>query len=206
MHLPDGVLSGNLTAAGYALSALSTYIYSITQKAKLSSDLVPRISLVTAVFFVASLIHIPVGLTSVHFSLVGLTGILLGPYSLFAVGIGLLFQMIMFNHGGYASLGVNFLIFGFAALSGYYIFLLRQKVSSNSSIKIIVPLGFLAGALPVAIKIVIASAFLYAAGYPLAAGITLLVFHIPVMLGEGVLTGSLVVSLLKLKKGYIYGE
>ena len=51
---------------------------------------IPRIALMTAAFFVASLIHVPIGPTSVHLLLNGLVGVLLGWRSALAIAVGLL--------------------------------------------------------------------------------------------------------------------
>ena len=66
---------------------------------------VPKASLLTAAFFVASWIHIPVPPTSVHLVLNGLVGAALGYYAFPAILIGLFFQAVMFQHGGLTTPG-----------------------------------------------------------------------------------------------------
>jgi cobalt/nickel transport system permease protein len=87
----------------------------------------PKAALLTAAFFVTSLIHIPVPPVSIHLVLNGLMGIILGYYAFPAILIGLFFQAVMFGHGGLSSLGVNAIIMGIPALlaAGIYQFALR---------------------------------------------------------------------------------
>src|SRR3954471_24563988 len=68
---------------------------------------IPLIALLTAAFFVASLIHVRVGPTSVHLLLNGLVGVVLGRRAVLAVAVGLVLQAALVGHGGFSSLGVN---------------------------------------------------------------------------------------------------
>jgi cobalt/nickel transport system permease protein len=77
---------------------------------------IPRIALLTAAFFVASLIHIRVGPTSVHLLLNGLVGVILGRRAGLAIPVGLALQAALLGHGGFSSLGVNACVMTFPAL------------------------------------------------------------------------------------------
>ncbi|HEY1378271.1 MAG TPA: energy-coupling factor ABC transporter permease [Gemmataceae bacterium] len=74
---------------------------------RLADDEIPRLALVSAAFFVASLIHVRVGPTSVHLLLNGLVGLVLGRRAVLAVAVGLVLQAALVGHGGFSSLGVN---------------------------------------------------------------------------------------------------
>jgi cobalt/nickel transport system permease protein len=103
MHISDGVLSKELLIAGAALAAGGTAV----GLKKIDMEGIPRVAVMTAAFFVVSLIHIPIGPASVHLLLLGITGILLGWACFPAILIGLLFQSLLFQHGGITVLGVN---------------------------------------------------------------------------------------------------
>jgi cobalt/nickel transport system permease protein len=78
---------------------------------RLADAEVPRLALLSAVFFVASLIHLPIGgITSVHLLLNGLVGLILGRRAVLAIAIGLVLQAALVGHGGYSTLGVNICI------------------------------------------------------------------------------------------------
>ncbi len=118
MHISDGVLPIEITASGWVISGLTLFL----STKSVDKEEIPKISLFTAVFFVSSLIHIPVPPTSVHLILSGLVGIVLGRYSFAAIMIGLLFQALMFQHGGILALGINAFNLGMPALLVYFLF------------------------------------------------------------------------------------
>jgi cobalt/nickel transport system permease protein len=120
MHLPDGLVDGGMALAGYAASAALVGL-SLSQVNRLADPgaLVPRAALVAAVFFAGSLVSIPVPPTTLHLTLAGFTGVLLGWLAMPVVLIGLFFQAILFGHGGVTTLGLNALIMGLPALLAF---------------------------------------------------------------------------------------
>ena len=74
MHLAEGVLSAPVLFAGTGLSILGIAL----GLKKLDSEQMPQVAVLTAAFFVAALVHIPIGPSSVHLVLHGLLGIILG--------------------------------------------------------------------------------------------------------------------------------
>jgi len=74
-----------------------------------------------AALFVASLIHIPLAGTSVHPGLYGIAGILLGKRAFPVIFTVLLFQSLVFQHGGLLSVGVNSLNMGAGAFLAWII-------------------------------------------------------------------------------------
>lgn len=75
--------------------------------------------MLTTVFFVASLIHVPIGPGSVHLILSGLCGLLLGMRAFPAILVALFLQAVLFGFGGLMVLGANTTILaGPAALLG----------------------------------------------------------------------------------------
>lgn len=147
MHLPDGILPAPIAIAGYAATGLVTW-YSLRQikQSPNPQAQVPKASLLTAAFFVASWIHVPVPPTSVHLILNGLLGTLLGYFAFPAILIGLFFQAIMFQHGGLSTLGVNAIMMGVPALVAYHIFQLRHLFKRSNRL-LLATFGFLAGAI-----------------------------------------------------------
>jgi len=116
MHISEGVLPGSLLVTGWVLTIAGTYM----GLKKLDNDRIPLAALLAATFFVASLIHVPAGPTSVHLVLNGLAGILLG-WTVFPVLLtGLFLQAVLFQFGGLTVLGVNAFNMAFPALVAYY--------------------------------------------------------------------------------------
>jgi cobalt/nickel transport system permease protein len=147
-----------------------------------------RISLIAAVVFVSSLIHIPVGFSSVHFTFTGLAGILLGPSSFLAVGIAIFLQWLLLFHGGITTLGINVFVMGSAALSAYFVFNLLRGYFPDSNKKALYA-GVPAGIISALVKISLGSGFLVLGGFPTQTFFLLLLFNIPIILGEGIIAG-----------------
>ncbi len=128
MHIPDGILPPAIAIGGYAITGGMTW-YSLRKinRNPDPSEEIPRASLLTAGFFVVSLINIPVPPSSIHLILNGLVGVILGYFAFPAILIGLFFQAVMFQHGGLSSLGVNAAMMGVPAILAYHIFQLRHS-------------------------------------------------------------------------------
>ena len=159
MHIPDGFVPPSISIAGYAISGGLTW-YSLREIKRDSNPQanIPKSALFTAVFFIASLIHIPAPppLTSFHLVLNGMMGTLLGYYAFLAIPIGLFFQAVMFQHGGLSTLGINAVIMGMPAIVAYYIFRWRSRISKKRQFWTKV-LAFISGA-----SAVLLSAILFA--------------------------------------------
>ncbi len=207
MHIPDGILPAAVSAAGYATTAAATW-YSLR---KINQDEdpqegVPKASLLTAAFFVASWIHIPIPPTSVHLVLNGLLGVVLGYYAVPAILIGLFFQAVMFQHGGLTSLGVNATMMGVPALLSFFIFRLRDRFDLQANRVGTAVFGFLGGAAGLGLAALIAFTLLITtipgnidAATERASITALILSHLPLMLIEGVFTALVVLFLQQVK-------
>jgi cobalt/nickel transport system permease protein len=84
---------------------------------------ISRIAVMTAAFFVASSIHVPVpGGPRTHLLLAGLVGVVLGRRSALAIPVGLLLQAILFQHGALSTLGANVCVMTPPALLSWLLF------------------------------------------------------------------------------------
>ncbi|MEF2074808.1 cobalt transporter CbiM [Consotaella aegiceratis] len=102
-HIPDGVLSAPVLIGGGAvcLGGLAIGLKRLEERD------IPKTAILSAAFFVASLVAVPLGPTSVHLLLGGLMGLVLGTGAFAAVFVGLLLQALFFGFGGLTTLGVN---------------------------------------------------------------------------------------------------
>jgi cobalt/nickel transport system permease protein len=118
MHISEGVLDGRVIIGGYVAAAgLAALAVSRVRR-----EQIPKIAVMGAAFFVSSLLHFKIGVTSAHLSLAGLVGIVLGLPSVLALLAGLFFQAVMFQHGGLSTLGVNTIVFAVPALLAYVMY------------------------------------------------------------------------------------
>ncbi|SLM62759.1 MULTISPECIES: cobalt transporter CbiM [Dickeya] len=102
-HIPDGLLSLPILVSDgiIAITGVGLALRRINDRA------IPRIAILSAVFFTASLVSMPVGPSSIHLLLSGLMGIVLGMGIFPAVMVALFLQAILFGFGGLTTLGVN---------------------------------------------------------------------------------------------------
>jgi cobalt/nickel transport system permease protein len=112
MHIADGIIPTGWCVAAQGISWASTYWLG----RRLETDEVVRLGMLASATFAISLIHFPLGGTSVHLGLYGLTGILAGRRSVPVIFAALLFQTVLFQHGGLLSLGLNAINMGAGAL------------------------------------------------------------------------------------------
>jgi cobalt/nickel transport system permease protein len=191
MHIAEGVLSAPVLIAG-AVGAAAAVAYGLK---KLPSDRLMTAALSSAAFFVASLIHVPIGVTSAHLLLTGLIGILMGWASFPVILVALLLQSVFFQFGGFTVLGVNTLTMGTGAIAAYYLFNLAGGRSGSAGRQSAA--AFAAGFAGVAVSAVATAIALMATeeGFK-AAAIALLAAHLPIMIAEGVIS-LLVVNLLR---------
>jgi len=184
MHISEGVLSPTVWISGYAATAV---IAGLTMR-NLDMEEIPKISVITSVFFVASLIKIPIGPTSIHLILNGLAGIVLGRRAFAAIMVGIILQAIIFGHGGITTIGVNTLMMGTGALVAYLVWLQRQRFSFNKRELVF---GAIAGAIGTITSGVILALALVTTGEEFRGmAVTVLSAHIPIMIIEAAVVGA----------------
>lgn len=103
MHISDGVLSVPVLTAGWIGCA---GLMAVGLR-KTDNETIPRVSMMAAVFFLGSLVHIPLGPTSAHLLLSGLIVLFIGWSAAPAVFLALLLQALIFGFGGISVLGPN---------------------------------------------------------------------------------------------------
>jgi len=194
VHIADGILSGPVLIATGALAAACVGV----GLAKMDYQQVPRVGVLSAVFFVASLIHVPIGPSSAHLLLTGLIGCLLGWAALPALVSALLLQAIFFGFGGLTALGANVLNIGMPAVACYYLF--GRRVRSAASAGHVFGLAFAAGIVGVGLGCAMLSLTLYASGREFVGAIgAIFIGHIPVMVIEGFVTGAALLFLHRVR-------
>ena len=196
MHISDGVLSGSVCIVS---AAAAVAIASVSLK-KTDVSEVPKVAVMTAAFFVASLIHVKVGPTSSHLVLNGLLGAVLGIAAFPSILAALIFQAIMFQHGGITTLGVNALTMGVPALLSGFIFRYR----SGSAVALTGLRAFIAGFVAVMLSALGVALYLYGAGEEFYSTAKLVMYiNIPVAVIEGIATIFIVSFLIKVKPDII---
>lgn len=193
MHIVEGVLSPPVLLGGAAIAGVGTYI----GLKKIEYENMPRVAVISSTFFVASLIHIPVGPTSVHLILNGLAGVILGWASYPALLLALFLQAVLFQFGGFTTLGVNTMTMATPALISFLCF---KRFIRSKERKVSFLVGFLAGFMSIFLSGLFTALALFFSGEAfLPVAKLVVIVHIPVMIIEGILTGFVVLYLKMVK-------
>ncbi|GBE03089.1 MAG TPA: cobalt transporter CbiM [Nitrospirae bacterium] len=193
MHISEGVLSAPVLVTGALLAAGGVAI----GLKKMDYEKIPEVAVLSSAFFVASLIHVPIGPSSVHLILNGLLGILLGWMAFPSILVALTLHAVLFQFGGLTSLGVNTVTMATPGVIAYYFFNLPIRKGNNivSAVS-----GFAAGVTGVGIGAILVAIALISTGESfLGVAKLIVVAHIPVMVIEGIITAFCVIFLKKVK-------
>ena len=194
MHIADGVVSLPVLAAG---STLATAGVAMGLRA-IDHRQIPQVGVLTAGFFVASLIHIPVGPGQVHLVMNGLTGLILGWAAFPALLVALFLQALLFGYGGITVLGINTLNMALPAVWCHYLF--RRALADDHHRRKTFLVAAVAGAGGVAMSGTLLAATLYFSNQEfLGVAAAILAAHIPVMMVEGILTGGAAIFLKRVQ-------
>lgn len=193
MHISEGVLSapvllgcGVAAAAGVGVGL-----------AKMREEDVVKTAVLSSALFVATLIRVPLGPSSVHLILNGLAGLLLGWQVFPAFAVALLLQAALFGFGGISTLGVNVLILGGPGIVCFYLF---NRLAVTAAPEKVFWVGLASGACAIFVGGMLLAGVLITTGeeFTIVAG-AVLVAHLPVMVVEGLVTGTAVSFLRKVR-------
>ncbi|MGE4299177.1 MAG: cobalt transporter CbiM [Desulfovibrionaceae bacterium] len=192
MHISEGVLGVPVLAAGAAVAVAGTAM----GLRRIDYDRLMTVALMSATFFVASLIHVPLGPSSAHLVLNGLLGALLGWAAFPAILVALLLQAVLFQFGGITVLGVNTCTMAIPAVVSFYLF---RPLMRGSGVQLALG-AFGCGFGSFLLAAVLTSGALALSGEAFgAAARIVLVTQIPVMVLEGFVTVFVVTFLAKVR-------
>lgn len=200
VHIADGLLSTTWLLEGAVVAGLLV----AAGLRRIPDDEIPRIGLLTAALFVASQLHLPVGVGSVHLLLNAIAGILLGRFVGLALLVALAFQAVLFGHGGLSTLGVNVAVMGVPALVAFGLFAVARRFIRRSpriAFAVGAGIGLIASSLTVAFNGMMIWFGLENGGRESAMAVMLL--HLPVIAVETAGTGVIVAYLAKVKPEWL---
>lgn len=199
MHISEGVLNAPvLIGCGIAAAACTA-----VGLKKLDYERIMNVSLLTATFFVASLIHVPLGPGNVHLVLNGLLGIILGWTCFPAILAALLLQAVFFQFGGITVLGVNTIIMALPAIASFY--MVRPWLKTNGKKRAWA--AFFGGffAILLSSTLMILALLLTDKGFLTTAKL-ILAAHLPLMVIEGFITMFTVIFLAKVQPDFLHRD
>lgn len=193
MHIVDGALANPVVIGG---AVLATGGIALGLRS-LNMERIPVAGVLSASFFIASLIHVPIGPSSVHLILNGMAGMILGWAAFPALFVGLLLQAAFFGFGGVTVLGIN--TFNIA-MPAVIVGVICRPFIRNGSCTLAAIWGGIGGALAIALTTAFVGLSLALSGEQFLVAARLVFFaHIPVMVIEGLLTAAAVTLAVRVK-------
>jgi len=175
MHIADGILPAEISVAADVIAIALVY----AGGRSLKSEEIPRMGIFAAALFIVSLIHFPIAGTSIHLGLYGFAGLLFGMRSIPIIFVNLLFQSLIFQHGGLISIGINTLTMGSGALLSALIW---RWIKTNRQVK-----SFACGFLGILVPAVLISLIFILSNYGKGM-IFMISIYFPAAVIEGALT------------------
>ncbi len=175
MHIADGILPLEITIPANVIAISLVY----AGGRNLKSDEVPRMGIFAAALFIVSLIQFPLGGTSIHLGLYGLAGIIFGLRTIPIIFVDLLFQSLIFQHGGLLTIGTNTLTMSSGALIARFIWIHIKRYKPLA--------GFLCGFFGIIIPALLMSLLFIMVDYGKGMAF-ILAIYIPAALVEGFIT------------------
>jgi cobalt/nickel transport system permease protein len=193
-HIPDGVLSAPVLIGGGVVTATALG-WSLRS---LDEDSLPKVAVMAALFFVASLITVAVGPTTVHLLLSGLMGLVIGWAAVPAVFIALVLQAVFFGFGGIGTLGINTMDIALPGILWAMAFAPLMRRTSSPGWGALI--GGVVGGLSVFTTALLVAAVLALSdpAYVTSAGLVL-VTYVPLIAGEALVVGFACGFLMRVK-------
>ena len=192
MHISEGVLSGPVLLTGAALAVAGTAI----GLKKIDYDRVMPVAILSAAFFIASLIHVPIGPSSGHLILNGLLGVVLGWAAFPSILVALTLQAVLFQFGGLTVLGLNTFTMATPAVLCFYLF--RPMLVRGTGVRFAA--AFCCGFFAILLSAMLTAGALALSGDAFREAAWVLFYaHVPIMVAEGVITGFAYSFIAKVK-------
>lgn len=211
MHVPDGFIDAPTSVATGVLAAGVVGIALRKARLELDERTAPMAGLVAAFIFATQMLNFPVGAgTSGHLLGGALAAILVGPWTaVLCMSTVLLVQGLLFADGGLTALGTNIALMGIVTVTvGWLVFKAVVKVLPAGRRAIVVG-SFLAALVSVpsaALMFVVVFEIGGTADISLSAMMAAMVgWHVLIGIGEAVITGLTVSSVLAVRPDLVYG-
>lgn len=211
MHVPDGFLDAPTSVATGVAATAALGVALRKARGELDDRTAPMAGLVATFVFAAQMVNFPVGLgTSGHLLGGALAAVLVGPWTgLLAVSVVLIVQALLLADGGITALGTNITLLSVAGVVvGWLVFRGLQRLAPKRLG--LVPVFAAVGALVSVPAAALVFVGLYALGgtapVPLdGLAVAMLGWHTLIGVGEAVITGLVVASVIAVRPDLVYG-
>lgn len=211
MHVPDGFLDAPTSLATGAVAVTGVAIALRRARRELDDRTAPMAGLVATFVFAGQMMNFPVGAgTSGHLLGGALAAVLAGPFTaVLCISVVLLVQALVMADGGITALGTNVTLMALVAVVvGWLAFRVAQAVLPRRTSMVAPAAAFGAFVSVPATALVFAGLFIVGGTAPVDAGtllVAMLGWHTVIGLGEAVITGLVVGSVVGARPDLCHG-
>ena len=210
MHVPDGFINVQVSAATGLLSFGTLWAYIRSAKSLIADKFIALTGMMSALIFVLQMINFPIAAgTSGHLLGGALAVIVLGPrLGLICLSVVVIIQSLLFADGGLSALGVNVLNMAIVTCStGWILVKYWLKFIGKNKISIIA-ISVVSGIITVVLSS-IAFTLEYALGGTISIPVSsvlvaMISTHFLIGIGEGVITALIVGLLVRVRPDLVY--
>ena len=211
MHVPDGFLDAPTSVATGAVAAAAVAVALRGARRELDDRTAPRAGLVATFVFAAQMINFPVGAgTSGHLMGGALAAVLVGPWTaVLCLSVVLVVQALLMADGGITALGTNITLIGIVTVAvGWGVFVLLRRVLPKT-VAMVAPAAAVGALVSVPVAaLVFTGLFAVGGNVPVDLGAvvaTMLGWHTLIGIGEAVITGLVVASVVGTRPDLVHG-
>ncbi|NYE35188.1 cobalt/nickel transport system permease protein [Nocardioides cavernae] len=211
MHVPDGFLDAPTSVATGVVAAAAIAVSLRAARRELDDRAAPMAGLVATFVFAAQMINFPVGAgTSGHLMGGALAAVLVGPWTaVLCLSVVLLVQGLLMADGGITALGTNITLIGIVTVAvGWAVFALLRRVLPQR-LSVVAPAAAAGAFLSVPVAaLVFTGLFAVGGNAPVdlgAVAVTMLGWHTLIGIGEAVVTGLVVASVVATRPDLVHG-
>ena len=211
MHLPDGFFDAGTSVAASVAAVGGLTVCARRASATMEDRDAPLAGLVAAFVFAAQMLNFPVGAgTSGHLLGGVLATVLVGPWlGTICIAVVLLVQALLFADGGLTALGLNVVNLALVGgLGGYALFLLARRLVGRGSQGVVLAASIAAGLSVVAAVGAFTLEFALGGTQAVsvrAVAVAMIGVHALIGLGEAVITGLTLASVLAVRPDLVHG-
>lgn len=211
MHVPDGFLDAPTSIATGVVAAAAVAVSLRGARRELDDRTAPMAGLVATFVFAAQMINFPVGAgTSGHLMGGALAAVLAGPWTaVLCLSVVLIVQALLMADGGITALGTNITLIGIVTVVvGWAVFLLLRRVLPQR-LSMVAPAAAVGALLSVPVAaLVFTGLFAVGGNAPVdlgAVATAMLGWHTVIGVGEAVITGLVVGSVVTARPDLVHG-
>ena len=211
MHVPDGFLDAPTSVATGVVAAAAVALSLRGSRRELDDRTAPMAGLVATFVFAAQMINFPVGAgTSGHLMGGALAAVLVGPWTaVLCLSVVLVVQSLLMADGGITALGTNITLIGIVTVAvGWAVFVVLRRVLPKR-VGMVAPAAAVGALVSVpAAALVFTALFSVGGNVPVdldAVLVAMLGWHTVIGLGEAVVTGLVVASVVAARPDLVHG-